>query len=218
MFKLETVNEETLRVTSLDGMGTLYTKAGAMISYNGECNFEKVLLGPEQNDMKAFLGQLGRRLTGENIPLMKVNASNGSQSFYADKGQHVLVINLEKGMELKVESENLLAFTDDCKYSFKFLGQGLISQKGMFTTVLSAMGPNAQVAILTTGNPIMLDTPCYADPDAIVAWTGYDPDVHLDVGWKNLIGQSSGESYSFRFLQPGGKVIVQPFERRPNEV
>lgn len=213
MFKLETLNELTCRATSVDGRGALYTKAGAMIAYTGQCKFEKVLLGPQGNPMGALLGQIGRRLTGENMPLMKVEASAGSVSFFANLSQHVTVVDLMPGMELKVESENLLAFTENCDYSFKFLAQGAISQKGLFTSVLKAKSQGAQVAILTDGNPIVVPTPCFVDPDAIVSWTGPDPGLHLDLGWRNLIGQSSGESYSFKFEQPGGQVIVQPSER-----
>lgn len=214
MFKLETLNELTCRATCVDGQGALFTKAGAMIAYSNNCKFEKVLLGPQGNPAQALLGQIGRRLTGENMPLMKVRAAAGAVSFYANLSQHVTIVNLEPGMELKVESENLLAFTDTCGYSFKFLAQGTISQKGLFTSVLSAKGPGAQVAVLTDGNPIVLPTPCYVDPDAIVAWTGPDPGLHLDLGWKNLIGQASGESYAFKFERPGGQVIVQPSERK----
>lgn len=214
MFKLETLNELTCRATSVDGQGALFTKAGAMIGYTGQCKFEKVLLGPQGNPMGALLGQIGRRLTGENMPLMKVQASAGSMSLFANLAQHVTVVDLMPGMELKVESENLLAFTDNCNYSFKFLAQGAISQKGLFTSVLSARSQGAQVAILSEGNPVVLPTPCYVDPDAIVAWTGPDPGLHLDLGWRNLVGQSSGESYSFKFEQPGGQVIIQPSERK----
>lgn len=213
MFKLETLNELTCRATCIDGQGALYTKAGAMIAYNGNCKFEKVLLGPQGNPMQALFGQIGRRLTGENMPLMKVEASAGSMSLFANLSQHVTIVDLMPGMELKVESENLLAFTDNCNYSFKFLAQGSISQKGLFTSVLSARGQGAQVAILSEGNPVVLPTPCFIDPDAIVAWTGPDPGLHLDLGWRNLVGQSSGESYSFKFNQAGGQVIVQPSER-----
>ena len=214
MFKLETLNELTCKATSVDGRGALYTKAGAMIAYTGQCKFEKVLLGPQGNPMGALLGQIGRRLTGENMPLMKIEASSGSVSFFANLSQHVTVVDLMPGMELKVESENLLAFTENCDYSFKFLAQGAISQKGLFTSVLKAKSQGAQVAILTDGNPIVVPTPCFVDPDAIVSWTGPDPGLHLDLGWRNLIGQSSGESYSFKFEQPGGQVIVQPSERK----
>lgn len=214
MYVLETVNELTCRATCVDGQGALFTKAGAMIGYRGNCKFEKVLLGPQGSPMQALLGQIGRRLTGENMPLMKVNSHGQTESYYANLAEHVTVVNLSPGMSLKVESENLLAFTDACKYSFKFLAQGVISQKGLFTSELSALRQDAQVAILSEGNPLLLDTPCCVDPDAIVAWTGPDPEFKLDLSWKNLIGQASGESYMFDFKRPGGKVVIQPSERR----
>ena len=47
-----------------------------------------------------------------------------------------------------------------------------------------------------------------------MAWTGPDPGLKLDLSWKNLIGQASGESYMFEFANRGGKVIVQPSERK----
>lgn len=214
MFRLETLNELTLKATCMDGRGALFTKAGAMIGYRGNCKFEKVLLGPQGNPLGALMGSIGRRLTGENMPLMKVETNGQSESYYANLAQHVTVINLREGMSISVESENLLAFTDSCKYGFKFLAQGVISQKGMFTSTLTATGPNAQVAIISEGNPLVLDTPCFVDPDAHVANTGPDPSFKLGLSWKNIIGQASGESYMFEFKQPGHKVIVQPSERR----
>lgn len=214
MYILETVNELTCRATCTDGQGSLFTKAGAMIGYVGNCKFEKVLLGPQGNPMGALLGQIGRRLTGENMPLMKVNSYGQTESYYANLAKHVTIVNLSHGFTLKVESENLLAFTDSCNYGFKFLAQGIISQKGLFTSELSAMRQGAQVAIISEGNPLMLDTPCCVDPDAIIAWTGPDPEFKLDLSWKNLIGQASGESYMFDFKRPGGKVVIQPSERR----
>lgn len=213
MYILETVNELTCRAVCMDGQGALFTKAGAMVGYRGNCKFEKVLLGPQGNPIGAALGQIGRRLTGENMPLMKVRSAGQSESYYANLAQHVTVVNLSRGMSVKVESENLLAFTDSCKYGFSFLAQGVISQKGLFTSHLTAMQDGAQVAILTDGNPLMLETPCCVDPDAIVAWTGADPGFKLDLSWKNLIGQASGESYMMEFKRPGGQVIIQPSER-----
>lgn len=212
MFKLEALNELTCLATCNNG-GTLFTKAGAMVAYSGNCKFEKVLLGPQGNPLQAILGQLGRRITGENLPLMKVTSSSTSVSMYADMAQHITIINLEPGTSLKVESENLLAFTDTCNYGFKFLAQGVISQKGFFTSDLSYNGANAQVAITTNGNPVVMNTPCCVDPDALVAWTGVDPMPKLQLSWKNIIGQASGESYVFEFNQSGGKVIIQPYER-----
>lgn len=223
MLKLETVNELTLKVTCQGGGDVLFTKAGAFIG--GECfgaknyQFEKVLLGPQGNPLQAVLGQIGRRFTGENLPLMKVINRGDNITYYANEAQHIVVYNLRQGETISVESENILAFTSDCKYGVKFLAQGVISQKGLATSTLTGMGPNAQVAVLVDGNPIVLSnvqngSTIEADPDAVVCWIGADPGFKLDLSWKNLIGQASGESYMFEWT--GSKtatVIIQPLER-----
>lgn len=224
MLKLETVNELALKVTA-DGNGrdVLFTKAGAFIS--GECygqknyQFEKVLLGPQGNPLQAALGQLGRRFTGENLPLMKVNCAGPSITYYANDEQHVVVVPLRQGETISVESENILAFTQDCKYGIRFLAQGVISQKGLATSTLTGVGPNAYVAILVEGNPLVLSnmqngSTLEVDPDAVVCWLGADPGFKMDLSWKNLIGQASGESYMFEWGQNKlATVIVQPKER-----
>ena len=139
---MEVVNELTLKVTC-DGQGVLFSKAGAFIG--GECyggknyQFEKVLLGPSGNPLQAALGQLGRRFTGENLPLMKVTSRGQNVTYYANEAQHVVVLNLQPGQRLSVESENLLALTNECKYSLRFLAQGIISQKGLATSTLEAI-------------------------------------------------------------------------------
>lgn len=223
MIKLETVNELTLKVTSQGGGDVLYTKAGSFIC--GECygaknyQFEKVLLGPQGNPLQAVVGQLTRRFTGENLPLMKVTNRGDNITYYANEAQHVVVYNLRQGETISVESENILAFTSDCKYGVRFLAQGVISQKGLATSTLTGVGPNAQVAVLVDGNPIVLSnvqngSTLEVDPDAVICWVGNDPGFKLDLSWKNLIGQASGETYMFEW---GGNkratVIIQPNER-----
>ena len=72
---------------------------------------------------------------------------------------------------------------------------------------------------MTDGNPLMLESPCVVDPDAIVAWTistngGGDPSVAMNnFSWKIAIGQTPGESYQFQFNQSNQMVLVQPSER-----
>ena len=223
MIKLETLNELTLKVTSQGGGDILYTKAGAFIC--GECygqknyQFEKVLLGPQGNPLQAALGQLTRRFTGENLPLMKVTSRGDNITYYANDAQHVVVYNLKQGEKISVESENILAFTSDCVYSVRFLAQGVISQKGLATSTLTGNGPNAQVAVLVDGNPIVLSnvqnrSTLEVDPDAVVCWIGRDPGFKMDLSWKNLIGQASGESYMFEWSGNNtATVIIQPLER-----
>ena len=226
MLSFETVNELTLKVTC-SGSDVLFTKAGSFIAGDSaggkNYRFEKVLLGPQGSLAQAALGSLVRRVTGENIPLMKVNMNGDSVTYYACNSQHVFIYQLAFGEMISVESENILAFTQDCKYEVRFIGCGVLSQKGLATSLLTGNGSNAYVAILTDGNPIVLSNvesrnTISVDPDAVICWMGQgycDPQVKADISWKNFIGQASGESYAFEW---GGNqpvsVVVQPSERR----
>ena len=225
MLKFETVNELALKVTCT-GNDTLIVKAGTFICGENvgykNYKFEKLLLGPQQNRGQALLGSFMRRVTGENLPLMKVNLNGNSITYYANYGQHVVIYHLEQGETVSVESENILAFTQDCDYSVRFIGVGVLSQKGLATSTLTAKGSNAYVAVLSDGNPIVLsnvnaNNTIAVDPDAVICWIGNghcDPQVTADVSWKTFIGQASGESYQFEWH--GGAnvtVIIQPSER-----
>lgn len=222
MIKFETVNELTLKITC-QGSGVVFTKAGAFIAgenYGAKnYQFEKVLLGPEGNPLQALARQIGRRFTGENLPLMKVTSRGDNITYYANDEQHVVCFKLNQGERLSVESENILAFTGDCNYSVRFLAQGVISQKGLATSTLTGVGPEAYVAVLVEGNPIVLSNMqngsiIEADPDAVVCWIGADPGFKLDLSWKNLIGQASGETYMFEWGEDSATtVIIQPKER-----
>lgn len=194
------------------GNGVMYSKKGAMIAYQGNFKFSKVLIDPNgKNIVSGVMNLAARKLTGENMELMEVKGQGAV--YFADEAQHVTVINLNPGERLSVESENLLAFNDLLSYGIRMIGVGVISQKGLFTTKMEAKQVGAQVAVKTDGNPIILQTPCTVDPDAVVCWTGPDPKFKMDVNWKTLIGQTSGESYMLNFTEPGYAVIVQPSER-----
>lgn len=225
MLTFEVVNELALRVTCR-GNDVLIAKAGSFIcgENNGYKNykFEKLLLGPQGNVGQALLGSLLRRVTGENLPLMKVMLNGDSVTYYANHAQHVIVYQLQPGEVLSIESENILAFTSDCNYDVRFIGCGVISQKGLATSTLTGTGPNSYVAILVDGNPLVLSnvqtgSTLTVDPDAVVCWMGNgpcDPNIKTDINWKTFIGQTSGESYSFEWnaAQPVS-VIIQPTER-----
>ncbi|MFT5875103.1 MAG: hypothetical protein ACI8WT_004084 [Clostridium sp.] len=196
-----------------EGDGQFFAKLGAMVAYKGSFKSEKVLLDTNNTKsvFKSVMNLATRKLSGENIPIMKVT---GKGSYYmANRAQHVSIITLQLGQSVGVEGENLLAFTEGCKYGVRFMGSGVISQKGMFTSNLTAIGSDAEVAITTTGNPIILETPCTVDPDAVVCWTGNDPNFKADINWKTFLGQTSGESYMLEFNSQGETVIIQPYER-----
>lgn len=212
MARFEVVNELTLKVTFENGT-PVHTKAGAMIGFQGALKFDKELLGPDNNRGVggALMGQISRRLTGENLPLMLVTPQSQSIGYFANEAQHVVVLQLQPGERVSVESENILAFESSCQYGIRFMGAGVISQKGLFTSTITGPG---QVALLTDGNPIVLRGPCFVDPDAFVFYTGMEePQFKMQLSWKNLIGQASGESYYLGFNNPQTVVVIQPNER-----
>lgn len=210
-FMFETNAELTLRAGA-QGESEMYAKKGAMVAYQGQFKFEKVLIDTNGGGiLKSVANHAMRRLSGENLEMMKVKGSG--ICYFADEAQHVTIINLNQGESLSVESENLLAFNDAVKYGVRFVGVGVISQKGLFTSKMEPKAHGAQVAVKSDGNPLILETPCVVDPDAVVCWTGPDPSFKMDLNWKTFLGQTSGESYMLEFKQPGYHVIVQPSER-----
>lgn len=223
MVKFEVVNELALKVTAGPG-DVFFTKAGAFVGGQNmgpkNYQFEKVLLGPQGNPLQAMMGQLARRITGENLPLTKVKCQGPCITYHANEAQHVVVINLQPGEMISVESENILAFTSDCQYTVRFLASGVISQKGFMTSCIKGTSPSSYAAILVDGNPLVLDnrrdgSTLEVDPDAMVAFIGADPSFKMDLSWKNLIGQASGESYMMQWSQQNpAAVIYQPNERK----
>ncbi len=197
------------------GDGFFFAKKGAMVADQGNFKYEKVLLDPNAggNIVRGVMNQVSRRLTGENMEIMKVTG-NGL-CVLAFNGQNVKVVPLNPGERLGVESENILAFSGNIKYGVRFIGAGVLSQKGLFTTNFeNNSGQVGYIAIITEGNSIIMQSPCRVDPDAIICWTGADPSLKADVNWKTIIGQTSGESYMFAFNNPGQTVILQPSERK----
>lgn len=227
MLTFEVINELTLKVTC-EGKDTLITKMGAFIAGENDgaknYSFEKMLLGPGGSIGQAVFGQLVRKVVGENIPLMKVNLHGNSTTYYACYGQHVVVYKLAIGETVSVESGNILAFTNDCDYSVRFLGIGVLSQKGLATTTLVGRGDDAYVALLSVGNPLVLSNVksmnnIAVDPDAVIGWFSKngigDPQIKANVSWKTFIGQTSGESYTFEWSgNDQVTVLMQPCERR----
>lgn len=210
MAHFEVVNELTLKVTMNPGE-FIHTKSGSMIGFQGGLKFDKELLGPGRNIIGQALGQLGRRFTGENLPLMKATATGQAIGYFAYEANHVVVVDLQPGERLAVESENILAFSPSCQYGVMFLPTGVMSQKGLATSTITGPG---QAAIIIDGNPIVLKGQCVVDPDAMVCFMGNQPTIGLDLSWKNLIGQASGESYNMKFNDPNNVVILQPNERK----
>lgn len=193
------------------GNGAIYAKRGSMIAYKGDFRFERKTMSLGRNIVRDAIHSVKKKFTGEGLDLML--ATGSGTLFLADEGRHVGTITLQQGQRLSVESSDVLAFSKTVNTDIRMLGVGVLSQKGFFTSSFTANQGPETIAILSTGNPLVLETPCCVDPDAVVAWSGPDPSVKTDINWKTLIGKTSGESYMFEFKQPGYIVVVQPCER-----
>lgn len=230
MLKFEVLNELTLKVTcdgNGDGNGgedSFFHKTGAWIG--GECygsspawQFDKKMFGVTGNVVKDIIKQIGRRLTGENLPLTESKFFGPSICYYANLAQHVVPIRLAPGQCISVESENLLGFYN-CDYDVRFIATGVLGQKGLATSKLTGKAQDSVAVLLCDGNPLCMSNErngalIQGDFDALVAWTGLsEPSVKLNLSLKNIIGQASGESYVFQFdASKPTTVILQPNER-----
>ncbi|RYG67320.1 AIM24 family protein, partial [bacterium] len=135
--------------------------------------------------------------------------------YFAQNGAEILIIPLQNE-KMWVESSVLLAFDKDLKTNTVFAGlRGATSGQGLFTTTVEGSG---NIAIISHGTALELEVspsyPLFVDPDAFLGYTGQiNQEFIFDVNWKTFVGQSSGESFQFKFTGQG-RVFIQPSERR----
>ena len=186
--------------------GAIRAKQGSMVAYQGDVSFEHAGAGGMSKFMK-------KALTGEGQDLMKVSGTG--EVFLADTAQHVHLIKLEGSEQITVNGRNLLAIDADIDWDIqKVSGASGMMGGGLFNTALRGDG---WVAILSDGNPVLLDVgsaPTFADAQAAITWSsGVTTSLKTDFKAKNLIGRGSGESIQMAF-QGQGWVLVQPSEGR----
>ncbi|MDO9356019.1 MAG: AIM24 family protein [Solirubrobacteraceae bacterium] len=184
--------------------GSIRAKAGSMVAYQGQVEFEHVGGG---------LGKmLKRAVTGEGQKLMSMTGSG--EVFLADSAKHVHLVYLENE-SITVNGQALLAMEEDIAWDINKVQGGAAGMMagGLFNTTLKGTG---YVALLTDGEPILLDVAqaaTFADAQAAVAWSGgvtttFKTDIKA---FKSLTGRSSGESFQIGFGGQGW-VLVQPSE------
>ncbi|WP_435317275.1 AIM24 family protein [Haloarchaeobius sp. TZWSO28] len=196
-FQLE--NSKLLDVT-LDG--TVMAKAGSMVAYEGDISFERKSAG-------GLTGMLKKAATGEGSVMME--ATGRGNLYLADQGKKVQILSLDPGEEISVNGNDVLAFDSSVEWDIRTIDSiAGVTTGGLFNVYLKGPG---DVAITTHGEPLVLETPVSTDPDATVAWSSaVSPGVKTDRNIKGFLGKSSGETYQLDFSEPGGFVIVQPYE------
>jgi uncharacterized protein (AIM24 family) len=206
------INTKLLSV-NLNGEEVL-AKKGAMIAYTGKITFQGALLSGGNIQELAM-----RQVTGEGWRLMKTRGSG--EVLYGHHGYFVTILPV-RGQTLYVESDNVLVFDNRLRPSTMFLGnqgiqgiaRGMTSGQGLFTTTFDGQG---EVAVTSSGDLIELTVSpgkaVFVDPQAYIAHSGQlTSKVHTDLGWKNLIGQGSGEGLQLKF-EGSGTIYIQADER-----
>lgn len=189
--------------------GEVMARAGSMVAYQGELQFQAQGSGGIGRAIQA-------RLTGEGVPLMKV-AGRGDL-FLANAAADVHLIDLDGSDGLTVNGANVLAFDTSLRFDVKRVqgAAGYASNAGLFNCVFTGRG---RIAITTEGGPVVLnvDQPTYADPQAAVAWSSsLQTSIKRNdsFGLGRLIGRTTGEGLTLAF-SGRGFVIVQPSELPP---
>lgn len=201
-----TINSDRLLAVVLQNEKVLAI-AGAMVAYTGSIKFEKAILSGE-----GLFGALKRKLTNEGMSLMETSGSG--TVYFAHNASEIAVIPLSNE-KLFIESSSLLAYDVSLKTSTAFTGlRGATAGQGLFTTTVEG---NGNLAVISRGNLIALEvtpnSPLFVDPDAFIGYKGnLQQEFVFDVNWRTMIGESSGESYQFKFTGQG-VVFIQPAER-----
>lgn len=181
--------------------GGIKALAGSMVAYQGDVNFDHQGAG----GLKKLVKQ---KLTGEGLPLMR--ASGTGEIFLANQGGDVHIIELDNEA-ISINGQSILGFDESLQDDIQFMSNAGILSGGLFNTTLTGTG---QVAIVTDGSPVVLDTsePTFVDPDAAICWSAnLQPQMKASIGMKALIGRTSGEEVQLGF-HGQGFVIVQPSE------
>ncbi len=196
VFQLE--NPKLLEV-KVDGM--VWAKVGSMVAYRGDLKFSQKHGG---------LGKwLQKAMTGEGAHTMQVTGRG--VVYLADEAKEIHVLELGAGETLSVNGNDVLAFQETVEWDIQLMRKaaGLVAG-GLFNVHLRGPG---LIAFSTHGKPIVLETPVTTDPQATVAWSGnVHPDLKTDINIGTIFGKSSGETFQMDFRQPGGFVVVQPYE------
>ncbi|WP_135661887.1 AIM24 family protein [Halorhabdus rudnickae] len=183
--------------------GSLLAKAGSMIAYTGDLSFTG-----QASPEGGITGFIKEAATGEGTPIMRVEGSGNL--YLADQEKEVQILRLGDGESITVNGEDVLAFESGLSYEITEIDSLAGAFAGGFTNV-ALEGPG-HVALTTHGDPVVMEPPVTTDPGATVAWSATTPDVEVNTNVSDMIGQESGERFQMEFADPGGFVVVQPYE------
>jgi uncharacterized protein (AIM24 family) len=200
----DTFQLENSKLLDIAVDGTVMTKAGSMVAYDGDLSFTG-----KSSAEGGLTGYIKSKATSEGTPVMEVEGSG--HLYVADQAKEIQIIELDPGESISVNGNDVLAFESSVDYTISTIDSLAGSATGGLTNVFLE-GPG-NIAVSTHGNPLVLTPPVTTDPAATVAWSGNtSPSGNVNRSLSDMVGQSSGERYQLEFSNSDGFVIVQPFE------
>ena len=199
--KFQKQNGKMLKAT-LNG-DEIITKTGAMVAFQGDVKFDR-----QGGGLARFAKQLA---TGESIKVMRCHGRG--EVFFADAAADIHLLYLEND-GLVVNSPNLLAFDSGLNWDIGVMRNVGGATGTVYNVTLQGSG---WVCVTTSGTPMMLSinmqSQCYADVDAVVAWTlGMRVSFEAPVTTSPYVQRKSGEGWQMSFEGQQGYVVIQPSE------
>ena len=200
----DTFQLENSKLLDIAVDGSVTTKAGSMVAYDGDLSFTG-----SSNAEGGIKGFIKSKATSEGTPVMEVEGTG--HLYVADDAKEIQVMELDAGESISVNGNDVLAFESSVDYSISTIGSISGASAGGLTNVFLE-GPGS-IAITTHGKPLVLTPPVKTDPQATVAWSAdKSPSSSVNRSLSDMVGQSSGERYQLEFTNPKGFVVIQPFE------
>jgi uncharacterized protein (AIM24 family) len=183
--------------------GEIMAKAGSMIGHTGDLSFTG-----QSSAEGGITGFIKEATTSEGTPVMSIEGTG--HAYLADGGKKVIILDLDRGEEITVNGDDILAFESSVSYEISTIDSLAGAAAGGLTNVYLS-GPG-NVALTVYGDPLVLTPPVSTDPDATVAWSGPSPSVEINSSLSDMVGQESGERAQMEFAGGSGFVVVQPLE------
>ena len=202
-------NPQLLRVKLDSNTGPeVLARKGAMVAYQGMIDFDGEYQSAGQRRM--------RRHTGEGLDLMR--CSGQGTVYLANLAQYIHIMDVQHN-GITVDSQYVLALDSGLNWDVIAVdSQFGISGTGAYNLQITGQG---KIALMTSGQPLLMqvtpDKYCYADADAVVAWTT-DLRVQMQSQTTNTSvfrrRGNTGEGWELSFVGQG-YVLVQPSEQLP---
>ncbi|MDY7082297.1 MAG: AIM24 family protein, partial [Halobacteria archaeon] len=111
----ETFELENSKLLDIEVDGSVMTKAGAMVAYEGDLSFTG-----KSSAEGGLTGFIKEKATSEGTPVMKVEGKG--HLYVADQEKKIQLLSLDADESISVNGDDVLAFEDKVEYKIGTIG------------------------------------------------------------------------------------------------